>query len=59
MHIVHPKADPKKIAPIVISRAEIRSSIRIPLPRQTGGRHKDVRRRSRQEQKIALGRGEE
>jgi hypothetical protein len=48
----------KRIAPIRISREEIRKSIRVPLPVQTGGRHKDARRKSRQEQKIALRRGE-
>ncbi len=48
----------KRIAPIRISREEIRKSIRIPLPAQTGGIHKDTRRKSRQEQKVALHRGE-
>lgn len=50
--------DSKRIAPILISREEIRKSIRVPLPLQTGGRHKDTRRKTRQEQKIAFRRGE-
>jgi hypothetical protein len=46
--------------PLVIRRRDVMKSIRIPLPKQTGGRHKDVRRISRQNQKITLRlRGEE
>jgi hypothetical protein len=48
----------KRIAPIRISREEIRKSFRVPLPAQTGGVHQDSRRKSRQEQKVALRRGE-
>ena len=48
----------KRIAPIKISREEIRKSIRVPLPAKTGGVHHDTRRKSRQEQKAALRRGE-
>lgn len=37
-----------------ISMKEIRKGVRIPLPVKTGGRHNDLRKVSRQEQKIAL-----
>lgn len=42
----------RKIKPIEISRREVLAGVRIPLPAKTGGRHKDRRRVSRQEQKI-------
>ena len=48
----------KRLVPIRISREDIRKSIRVPLPAQTGGVHQDTRRPSRQEQKIALRRNE-
>ena len=35
-----------------ISGEEIRKGMRIPLPAQTGGRHKDRRRKTRQELKV-------
>ena len=46
----------KKIQPIRISRKEVLASVRIPLPAKTGGRHKDRRDVSRQQQKINLAR---
>lgn len=52
------KSDLKKIAPILISREEIRKSLRVPLPSKTGGIHKDERRIPRQKQKINLRKGE-
>ena len=46
--------DIKKETSMHISMKEVRRGVRLPLPVQTGGRHKDVRRVSRQEQKVAL-----
>ena len=48
----------KKPKPITISAREIFDSLRKPLPKQTGGVHKDQRKKSRQEQKVILRRGE-
>lgn len=47
-----------KLAPLKISREEIRKSIRVPLPSKTGGAHKTKNRRSRQEEKASLRKGD-
>ena len=41
-----------------ISMAEVRKSIRFPLPKQTGGRHKDRRDVPRQEMRHRLKKGD-
>lgn len=48
----------KKVKPITISAREVFDSLRKPLPKQTGGVHKDQRRQSRQQKKVDLRRGE-
>lgn len=54
-------AQPRKkggFEPISISRKEIMESVRIPLPTQTGGVHKDRRDISRQNIKTKIKKGE-
>ncbi len=46
-----------KKAKTVISMREVRKGIRLPLPVQTGGVHKDTKRTSRQNGKISIRRG--
>jgi hypothetical protein len=56
MHTITEKVTKNQVR---ISGKEVRASIRLPLPKQTGGRHRDRRDVSRQKQRIALRRGED